>query len=183
MTHRTVHLRAGEHQLDRTPQLTGRENAEDLRSVDNRLRTESTAEEGRADQHVFRRNTEILRVGVCTHAQCLVGHVEGKAITVPFGDHGVGLHGIVVLRRGVILRLGHTGCGREPRLDITGGGDGRRADPDRLGVVALAVVQAGAGQLFLIAWCEQPRTFGSGFKGFGHHKRNGLIDIANAVVL
>src|SRR6202048_2063532 len=55
MAHRTVHVFTAQHELDRPPDQSGRQDAEDLRSRDQALRSEAASEKRAANMNLVRR--------------------------------------------------------------------------------------------------------------------------------
>ena len=58
MPDRAEHLRARQHQLHRPAHQPGRQERQNLRTREERLRAEAAAEERAADEHVLRRDAE-----------------------------------------------------------------------------------------------------------------------------
>ncbi len=178
-----VHLVAAKHQLDRSADQPGRQNAEDLRPGDEALGAEPTAQKGAADVDVLRRDAEEPGDPCLRHGHALAGHIDGEPVAVPCGDDRVRLHRVVVLRRRLVGRLdAPRGCG-EPRLDIADLRLGRVDDPDGGGDEALDGVEADAGKLPLIAGGEERGAFRRGFQGLGDDDRDRLVRVANLVIL
>ena len=184
MADRAVHLVAREHQLDRPAEHARREDAQDLRPGEDRLRAEAAAEEGRADQHVLRRDAEKRREGRARHDQRLVRRVERQPVAVPRGDDRMRLHRVVVLRRRLVARRR---CAWRPRparprrrRATTPGG---MPIADRLRHEALADVEADARRLRLVARREQRGAFGRRLQRLGDDERDRLVGVADAVVL
>jgi hypothetical protein len=105
MSHGSEHLVAGQGQLDRPPKHPRRQNTEDLRTGQDRLRSEATAQKWAAQQHVLGRNAEERRKSCPRHQDRLVRGVDGQPVAVPFCNDGMRLHCIVILGRRLVFRL------------------------------------------------------------------------------
>ncbi len=157
--------------------------ARDVGAVHDGLGAEAAAEERAAQQHILGRNAEIAGKGGARHGQRLVGRVERQPVAVPFRDHGMRLHGVVVLGRRFNGNVDTVRGGGMPRGDVALGEIRRRADADRGRIVALAVIEAHARRLRLIGRRQQARAFGGCLERFGDDQRDRLLGVAHAVVL
>ena len=141
MTRGTEHLLAGEHKLDRSAGHPRRKDRENLRSVDDRLGTEATAEVGAADQDVLGRDTEVVSVHCTGCHDGLVRHVEYDMVAVPLSDDRMGFHRIVILVGrfvGLIDRHPRVGVAS---LDVAVHDLGRKAEGTGLELVGLVAIE------------------------------------------
>ena len=105
MSHRTKHLLAAEHQLDRLSHHAGRHDAEHLRSGDHAFGAEAAAEERTADVDLVRGDSEKSCDAPLRHGKTLARRIDRQRIAVPCGDDRMRLHRVVILRSGLVGRF------------------------------------------------------------------------------
>src|SRR5215813_5698127 len=93
-----VHLLPAENELDVPSGQTRRHDAEDLRSRDQALTAEASAEERAADMDVCGRDAKQPGDARLRQSKALARRVDGELVAVPARNDCVRLHGIVVLR-------------------------------------------------------------------------------------
>ena len=104
-------------------------------------------------------------------------------IAIPFGDDGMGLHGVVILKRRFHFDAGRLGRLLAIALKITRGEFWRRGDTDRLRVERFAIFKADPRLVSVIGRLNQPGAFDGGFERLGEDNRDWLASIADLVVL
>ncbi len=183
MSHRTKHLLATQHQLDRFTDHAGRHDAEHLRAGDHAFGAEAAAEERTADMDLVRGDPEQSRDAPLRQRKTLARRIDRQRIAIPCGDDRMWLHGVVILRSGLVgcfdalCGCGETGldiaamrCRRMARADDGWHEDVVRVEPDprRLGVVARR---------------QQRCAFRCGFERFRDDDGDRLIGVTDPVAL
>ena len=105
VSHRTKHLLAAEHQLDRLSNHPGGDDAENLRSGDQAFGPEPAAEEWATDVDLVRGDPEKSGQARLRQRKTLAWRIDGEPIAVPCRNDRMRLHCIVILRRGLVSRL------------------------------------------------------------------------------
>src|SRR5258708_36244279 len=159
MAHRTVHVLAAQHELDRLADQSGRHDAEDLRPGDQALAAEAAAQEGAANMDLLRGDAEEPRDPPLSQGEALAWRIDGQRIAAPRRDDRVGLHGIVVLGGRLVGRIDPARCRRESRLHIAPLHFSRTADADGGWDEAFAGIETYPGRPRLVLWGEERRSF------------------------
>ncbi len=154
-----------------------------MRPVEDRLGAEAAAEEGRADDDVFGGNAEIGAIGGAAQRHRLVRHVDRHLVAVPGGNHGMRLHGVVILRRRLVFGSDDARGAGKTGVEIAMGRARRAADADGRRRIALAAGAIGAGGLGRIAGRKQHGRFRRRLQRLGDDQRDRLVHVAHAVIL
>ena len=176
----TEHLLAAVDKLYRALKHFRRQDGQDLRPGYDRLGAEAAADEGRTDQHVFRRNVEPPCKAGRRHHRGLVGQVQRQPVAVPFRHDGMGLHGVVILTRCLVGFLHPVGRRSKSCLHITFRRAWRHADADAFRHEWLQI-EPGQNRFGLIGRSQQHRALRCRLKRFGNDQRDRLAGIADGV--
>ena len=174
---------SGKNELDRPLQFTRRSDCEDLRSVQDCLRSEASAEEGRADQHVIWGDPEPGPIGAPTHDQRLVRHIQRQVVALPLGHDRVRLHGVVELGSRGVVGFDDLRGGSHARVQVAMGRARRRPDTDGRRGIALPIAEPNSGWLDGVFGIQQRSAFSCSLQAFRHDQRDRLVRIADRVVL
>ena len=117
------------------------------------------------------------------HGKALARRIHGQRIAVPCSNDGMRLHGVVILRRGLILGVDTRRGLCKTCLHVAVMHGTRIADADCLRKEAFAGVETDARRLYFIARRQQCDPFGGSFQRLGDHHGDRLVSIANLIVL
>ncbi len=81
---------------------------------------------------------------ICANRHALARRVDEQAVAVPHRDDRVRLHRVVILRRGLVGRIGQLRSGGEAGIDVAVANLGRIADADHRRRIGLAGIEADA---------------------------------------
>ncbi len=183
MSHRTKHLLAPQHQLDRFTHQTGRHDAEHLRAGDHAFGAEAAAEEWTADMDFVRRDAEQSGEPPLRHGKTLARRIDRQRIAIPCGDDRMRLHCVVILRSGLVGRFDALcGCG-ETGFDIAAMRRRRMAGADGGRHEALVRIQPDPRRLGVVARRQQRCAFRRRFQRFRDDHGDRLVGVTDPVAL
>jgi hypothetical protein len=95
---------------------------------------------------MVRVDPEQIRDAGLRHGKPLARRVDRQRVAVPCRHDGVGLHGIVILRRGLVGLIDAQRRGGKTRFDIADARRGRADEPDCSWDEALGRIETGTGR-------------------------------------
>ena len=183
VSHRAVHLLAAQHQLDRLSHHTRGDDAENLRPGDEALGAEAAAEERTADVDLVGRDPEQFRDAPLRHDEALARRVDRERVAVPRRHDRMRLHGVVILRRGLVGRRDPLRRGGKAGLDIAAMHFRRIADADARRHEAFGRIEPDPRRLAVVARREQRGAFRRRLERFRDDDRDRLVGVTHPVAL